>query len=187
MGYQLYSSYKYNIDLPTRGFIYETNGYGSVEDYRRVYWWQEVKLSTTYWILGKYARTYESNTAGGTVTRKDITVWEKLLPMIRLSEIYYIAAEANLETNAPETYRLLNEVRVSRNLTPLPEDLKNNKVVLAEQIMYEYMKEFWGEGKLFYEYKRQYRDIITREGNIRASRALFELPIPDSELEHGGN
>lgn len=53
--------------------------------------------------------------------------------------------------------------------------------------MYEYMKEFWGEGKLFYEYKRQYRDIITREGNIRASRALFELPIPDSELEHGGN
>lgn len=187
MGYQLYFSYKYNIDMPSREFIYETNGYGSVEDYRRVYWWQEVKLSTTFWVLGKYARTYANNTAGSTVTRKDITVWEKLLPMIRLSEMYYIAAEANLETNTPETYRLLNEVRVSRNLTPLPEELKNNKAVLAEQIMYEYMKEFWGEGKLFYEYKRQYRDIITREGNIRASRALFELPIPDSELEHGGN
>lgn len=50
VGYQLYFVYKYNIDLPSREFIYEKNGYGSVEDYRRVYWWQEVKLSTTFWV-----------------------------------------------------------------------------------------------------------------------------------------
>lgn len=44
-------------------------------------------------------------------SREDKTPWEKLLPMMRLTEMYYIAAEANLENNAPEAYRLLNEVR----------------------------------------------------------------------------
>ncbi|AZS28439.1 RagB/SusD family nutrient uptake outer membrane protein [Butyricimonas faecalis] len=187
LGAKIYTYFKYTIDLPTRGFVYEDSGYGSVEDYRRVYWWQEAKISTSFWFLAKYARSYESNTSGTSISRKDITIWDKLLPMIRLSEMYYIAAEANLEIDTPEAYRLLNEVRVSRNLTPIPENLQNDKAALKEQIMYECIKEYWGEGKLFYEYKRLYRDIITREGNIRASRALFELPIPDSELEHGGN
>ena len=187
LGAKIYTYFKYTIDLPTRGFVYEDSGYGSVEDYRRVYWWQEAKISTSFWFLAKYARSYESNTSGTSISRKDITIWDKLLPMIRLSEMYYISAEANLEIDTPEAYRLLNEVRVSRNLTPIPENLQNDKAALKEQIMYECIKEYWGEGKLFYEYKRLYRDIITREGNIRASRALFELPIPDSELEHGGN
>lgn len=114
LGAKIYTYFKYTIDLPTRGFVYEDSGYGSVEDYRRVYWWQEAKISTSFWFLAKYARSYESNTSGTSISRKDITIWDKLLPMIRLSEMYYIAAEANLEIDTPEAYRLLNEVRVSR-------------------------------------------------------------------------
>lgn len=72
---------------------------------------------------------------------------------MRLTEMYYIAAEANLENNAPEAYRLLNEVRVSRNLDPLPETLKNEPVALTKQLIYEYQKDTWGEGKLFYFYQ----------------------------------
>ena len=117
----------------------------------------------------------------------DITPWEKLLPMIRLSEVYYMAAEANLSTRPEESWRLLNEVRVSRNLSALPESLKGDAGALLEQIANEYRKDCWGEGKLFYFYKRLFRNIVTREENIPASLELFELPLPKDENEFGNN
>lgn len=182
MGYN-----KYSIDFPFKEFVYEqADAYGNVADYRSAYLWTEVKMSTAYWIPAKYVRIYGTASAADG-SREDKTPWEKLLPMMRLTEMYYIAAEANLENNAPEAYRLLNEVRVSRNLDPLPETLKNDRVALTEQLIYEYQKDTWGEGKLFYFYKHLFHDIITREGNIQATKALFELPIPKDELEFGGN
>lgn len=180
------AGYKYTIDVPYREFVYERgDAYGSVEDYRSAYWWTEVKISTVHWIPAKYMRVYSMYASDG--SRKDETPWMKLLPMMRLSEMYYIAAEANLEKNAPESFRLLNAVRASRNLNPLPDLLKNDKAELAKQILYEYQKDCWGEGKLFFFYKHLYHDIITRTVNIPASRALFELPVPKDELEFGGN
>ena len=107
--------------------------------------------------------------------------------MIRLSELFYIAAEANLETNPAESYRLLNEVRYSRNLSDLPSTMESNAGQLRDQILYEYQKEFWSEGKLFYFYKRLFLDIQTREERIAAKEEIYELPIPRDEIEFGDN
>ena len=102
--------------------------------------------------------------------------------------MYYIAAEASLETNPAEAYRLLNEVRASRNIpTTLPQTVENNADELMNQIVYECQKDFWGEGKLFYLYKRLFMNIRTNNENIPATRELFELPIPDDEIEFGDN
>ena len=96
--------------------------------------------------------------------------------------------EANLETNPAEAYRLLNEVRASRNIpTTLPQTVENNADELMNQIVYECQKDFWGEGKLFYLYKRLFMNIRTNNENIPATRELFELPIPDDEIEFGDN
>ena len=185
--HELTYNYKYSIDESFKTYIYEgEQAYGSTEDYRDSHWWSETATSVVALLPAKYIRTYgmASSTTG---EREDETPWDVVLPMMRLTEMYYIAAEANLATNPAESYRLLNEVRASRNLTPLPENLATNSNALAEQIVYEYQKDFWGESKYFYYCKHLFHDVVQRTNNIPASNALFVLPIPDDEIEFGGN
>ena len=78
-----------------------------------------------------------------------------VLPMIRMTEMYYIAAEcatANLDSLSATNW--LDTVRVHRNLvkytlTALKRDSLN------VEIAKEYQKEFLGEGQMFYYYKRK--------------------------------
>lgn len=177
----------YTIDVLSREYVYRNeHAYGATDDYRDAYWWITQQASIVSVIPAKYMRTYET-TSSSTGERNDVTAWDKVFPMMRLSEMYYIAAEANLTTDPAESYRLLNEVRASRNLTPLPATLENNGTALAEQILYEYQKDFWGEGKLFYYCKHLFHDVVIGSNTIPASNALFVLPIPDDEIEFGGN
>lgn len=172
----------YALDEAYNDYVYtDTRSYGSEEDYRYNYWFEYSSTSPAFWYLNKYARTYS---AGNQV---DETPWETVVPMIRLSEVYYMAAESCLKTDPAEAYRLLNLVRKSRNISTLPETIKNNASELMKQITYEYQKDFWGEGKLFYYYKRLFLNITTREEDIVASREIFELPVPKDEIEFGDN
>ncbi|WP_029277066.1 RagB/SusD family nutrient uptake outer membrane protein [Pedobacter borealis] len=76
-------------------------------------------------------------------------------PMIRLTEMYYIAAECAVKKNdALTATNLLDSVRVHRNLpkytlTALPLDN------LSDEIGKEYQKEFISEGQLFFYFKRK--------------------------------
>lgn len=172
----------YGLDGHYQEYVYTDNqSYGSEEDVRSTYWFKYSKTSPAYWYLSKYDRTYS------TADKSDKTPWRTMVPMIRLSEMYYIAAEANLETNPAEAYRLLNEVRYARNLSDLPSTMENNADELRNQIFYEYRKEFWGEGKLFYFYKRLFLDIQTREEVIPARDGIYVLPVPRDEMEFGDN
>lgn len=171
------------IDEANKDFMYkDTRSHGSAEDYRYRYWFEYSKTTPAFWYLSKYNRTYSS------IDKLDETAWRTVVPMIRLSEMYYIAAEASLQTNPAEAYRLLNLVRKARNLqTALPSNMENDALKLKEQILYEYQKEFWGEGRLFHFYKRLFLDIDTREEHFAASRQIYELPLPQDELEFGDN
>lgn len=174
----------YALDDAYRTYVYMDNhSYGSEEDFRCQYWFGYAsELINSWYYVSKYGRIMSET--GDT----DETPWETVVPMIRLTEMYYIAAEASLETNPAEAYRLLNEVRASRNIpTTLPQTVENNADELMNQIVYECQKDFWGEGKLFYLYKRLFMNIRTNNENIPATRELFELPIPDDEIEFGDN
>ena len=75
--------------------------------------------------------------------------------VIRLSEVYLLAAEANLQNgNKAKAAELLNAIAV-RN--------PNSKIwgseVTADDIFNEYRRELLGEGKLFFEEMRQNRKI----------------------------
>ncbi len=172
----------YSLDGDNKDYIYtDGHSYGSNEDYRYNYWFEYSNTTPAFWYCCKYNRTYSST------DKVDQTPWRTIVPMIRLSELYYIAAEASLQTNPAESYRLLNIVRKSRNISDLPTNIETNASELHNQILYEYQKDFWGEGKLFYFYKRLFLDIKTREENIAASREIYELPIPQDEIEFGDN
>ncbi|MGX5816844.1 RagB/SusD family nutrient uptake outer membrane protein [Chitinophaga lutea] len=100
------------------------------------------------------------------------------MPLLRKSELYYILAEC--ETNAATAIDLLNKVRFNRGITALPAT-----ATVSTEVQKEYTKEFFGEGQLFYFYKRKNLTAIPRgstaTGNIAMSKATYVLPLPLSE------
>lgn len=142
---------------PVKSVIYE-----NLPDYRSEYLFETV--NSTPDILTK-------------LWQEDGAPKKGRMPMIRLSEMYYIAAECN-SNNAEVAVEYLNEVRRHRGLeVDLPATL--NEPELTNEIYKEYKKEFIGEGQLYFYHKRR-KDVNI--GNVRAN---YIFPMPDVEIEFG--
>jgi hypothetical protein len=78
-----------------------------------------------------------------------------LVPMIRASEMYYIAAEtANAMQDSLTATNMLDSIRVHRNLVKYTQTaLKKDSINI--EVAKEYQKEFISEGQVFYFYKRK--------------------------------
>ncbi len=139
-------------------------------DTRRLNLWSQYTSSgsSQYYVLNKY-KVKEK------VTSQDID--NKYIPILRLSELYLIAIETGSEEKVQE---LWSDFLYSRNLElePLSEDPLERK----RAIMAEYRKEFYGEGCVFYLYKRL---NIVKEDFLWAPAELeinYMLPLPKSEI-----
>lgn len=103
-----------------------------------------------------------------------------LIPLIRLSEMYYIAAEC--ETNSVTAIQYLDTVRLHRGLTSLPP-----AAGLSTELIKEYRREFFGEGQLFFFYKRENITTLPNSAStnpnstVTLNKAKFVLPLPVSE------
>ena len=109
------------------------------------------------------------------------------LNMMRLSEIYLIAAEAAtlLGQNA-EAIDYLVTLRENRgDYGTVKEDLME-KEPLLEAIRTEYEKEFISEGVTFYQYKRWNTALLplSKEEETMSPKA-YMLPFPQDELQNG--
>ena len=101
--------------------------------------------------------------------------------MIRLSEMYYIAAECTTDTGDGVDY--LEEVRSHRGLTSFPLNRNMSRVDLEKEIRKEYRKELIGEGQLWYYYKRlQQTDFNPNMTDLK----FFTFEIPDLEQANAG-
>ena len=101
----------------------------------------------------------------------------KLLPMIRMSEMYLIKAEYTKD------YKALNPIRKARNIP----QLKSN-IGLNGYIEDEYVREFIGEGQLFWYYKRKGITSIPRLYNpnlqdMQITNSTYVFDLPDSEQQ----
>ena len=100
-------------------------------------------------------------------------------PMLRLGEMFLIAAESQ-SSNLASGLQYVNILRKNRgvaNLSTLTPDL----------LKYEYVRELYGDGQLFFLYKRLYSDIISSSSsskNTKASDLVFVVPLPDSEKDN---
>ena len=107
------------------------------------------------------------------------------IPIMRLSEIYYIACEAQIGKDNALALQYLNDVRNNRNLSliqTVPDD-----ATLLEYLVREMRKDFIGDGRTFLMHKRLFYDIYTVRGEtIPASDNIFVIPIPDDEYEFSG-
>lgn len=102
-------------------------------------------------------------------------VFRFTIPLLKISEIYLIAAES--EPVSADGVGHLNTVRANRGLTPLATTVNINT-----ELQKEYQKEFFGEGQLFYYYKR--RNITSVPNGSAASGNItinYAVPMPQSE------
>jgi len=101
-------------------------------------------------------------------------------PLIRISEMYYIAAETETDPAIALTY--LNTVRFNRGLVNLEVGVN-----IPNEILKEYQKEFYGEGQLFFYYKRNNFTSIPNgsspTGNITMGKDQYVVPLPLSESD----
>lgn len=106
--------------------------------------------------------------------------FQERIPLIRVSEMYYIAAEC--EPNAADGLKWLDEVRSHRGLTGESFTGTEN---LSDELLAEYQKEFLGEGQLWYYYKR---NVFTSIPNAYSFNdvSLYTFDHPEDEDVYGG-
>lgn len=152
---------------PKADQIYEKTSKGYGNDYRLL-------KNFAYDGANKYLWKYHQYENG---------VCTDIMPVLRKSEAYYIAAEALKESDPQRAIELLNLVREARNLSlyPLPETLSADEI--QEEIGKEYRKEFLAEGQMFFYYKRLNASRIEGAG-VNATN-VYVLPMPDMEIEFG--
>lgn len=111
-----------------------------------------------------------------------------IMPLMKISEMYYIVAEYNANKTAPELSKAisyLNTVRSSRGiLEVIPDDADQARV--NDELLKEYRKEFISEGQLFFYYKRLGKtNIPGLSEDIIVGDDIYLLPYPADEIEFG--
>ncbi|WP_316748150.1 RagB/SusD family nutrient uptake outer membrane protein [Pedobacter gandavensis] len=110
--------------------------------------------------------------------------WRNTIPLLKISEMYYIAAEC--EPNKETAIGYLNKVRLNRNIGVLP--VTTTDVQLKGEILKEYQKEFFGEGQLFFYYKRTNATSIPNgsaaTGTIAMDPVKYVVLIPQAEISN---
>jgi hypothetical protein len=158
--------------------IYETNSVGG-EDLRYKVWFQPAIDGNL--LFQKYAR----NPNGTTETDETLNPYPLNAPALRLSEMYYIAAESSYDIAPAKALEYLNQVRSVRGIiSPLTITTKPDFI---EELIKDARKEFYGEGQIFYMYKRLNQNIVGQGGLIiSANDKIFVIPKPNNEIEFGG-
>lgn len=140
---------------------------GSKDDYRYVCQWKTVG-STPYFYK------YQDVTNTG-------LVMNTMVPMLRMSEMYLIAAET-APTEA-ERYSYLNTLRTHRGVPEISSRL-------SATTKYEFIREMFGEGQIFFYHKRNFLHILrTLDSNgtpsrVMASDKVYVVPLPDTEVNN---
>lgn len=137
---------------------------GMFQDYRVVQTWL-TGGGKSYRTFYKFAPQATKNT------------WEFVQPLVRKSELYLILAET--ETDPAKALDFLNTERRRRGLANLP-----GTASLSLEIRKEYQKEFWGEGQLFFYYKRiNANDVPMADLPYpwATVEPVYKVPLPLSE------
>ena len=151
--------------------LYEKNA-GASTDYRLSAWFDPAipacrKMVNSIFIAG-------NNTYNG----KSILGYD----VIRLPELYYIIAEANITKDPAKAKEYFDKVLKSRGR----ETLEESGEALTKDLLFEERKrEFYCEGFTWYDMKMERKDILTVSGKVLPGdvAATYMLTVPDEEWE----
>ena len=165
------------LDQTDSKIIYNVAGDGAT-DMRYMQWFITASNGSSYISeVGKYRRN--------SLTDEEAANLHYLMaPGVKLSELYYIAAECTYASNPALALSYLNEVRLRRGIgQPLSSSSKDE---FLNELLKEYRKDLFAEGQLFFAYKRLNKSIQGLQGMvIQPNSNIFILPIPDDEIIYG--
>lgn len=163
------------IYQPRVGYIEEL--FTNQADYRYQSWW---KRNGSYYNFIKYK--------GITYDKDNVPLYALMVPLMRISEAYYIAAEClSRRLKMAEAAGYINTILKARGQTELPQDV--NYADFNKTLNNEYIREFWGEGQIFFMFKRNFMNITkdynaSATGSVTANNSTYVLPLPSNELEN---
>ncbi|MBV7533013.1 RagB/SusD family nutrient uptake outer membrane protein [Chitinophaga sp. sic0106] len=106
-----------------------------------------------------------------------------VIPMLKISEMYLVAAECEPDiTAAVNAY--MNVLRAHRGLAPLDASA-TTPALLETEIAQQYRQEFIAEGQLFYYYKRKNTRKLPTIPEFTDPAAIYAIPLPSVEIEFG--
>lgn len=165
---------------PRKDFVGTNLFAGETQDYRFQTWWQVASgVGESGHSLIKYKAI--DKPSGTTEAEYFYAVF---MSLIRLSEVYYIAAEC--EPVLADRYGWLNQMRTRRGL---PELTVVSDDDFMKRLCSEYLREFIGEGQIFFMYKRLYININSDENGYDtntygAKEERYVLPLPSGEVDN---
>ena len=96
------------------------------------------------------------------------------VPLIRLAEMYFIVTE-NGNT------KLFRDYRIARGLDISIDGSLTSHEEIMNRLEKEYRKDFYGEGQMFFFYKRLGYDTFSWPTTIDMERENYKLPIPETQ------
>lgn len=170
-----------NFLQPRADFVDGSLFAGATQDYRFQTWWQ---VASGVGVKGHSFIKFKGIDKPSSSDENAEYFYAVFMSLIRLSEMYYIAAES--ETVLADKYGWLNQIRARRGLPELPVTSEDD---LMKNLRFEYIREFWGEGQIFFMYKRLYVNIDKAENGFNTStygaqEARYVLPLPKGEIEN---
>ena len=171
----LYDAVSFKSLNPWNGIATVYQQGGGENDYRWAAWFQTISNNLRFVKLtDPYQLSTGNNRPAGQIPGVNL---------IRLPEMYYIAAESH----PAEAYDLLEEILPSREIhSSLPVNAGRTEVLT--EVLKEYRKEYIGDGQFFYAYKR----LIEEEAaihplgiNIPNENKVLVWPLPQDEIKYG--
>ncbi len=154
--------------------IYNAGGHEANSDLRYINWYEDIAELNGKWTIK--------------IKKTDGHLHTNLLPLMRISEAYLIAAECLVDKDRSKSVRYMNFLKEKRNIAPdyyLADNIGNED--LRKAIIREYRKEFGQEGQLFFLYKRlglpEFPGIQYVKGEM--TDVQYVLPYPDIEKDLG--
>lgn len=135
-------------------------------DIRLVHMWDYV-YDSYWWTYYNYFKKYLQSADMPAIAKNT-------LPLIRLYEMYLIAMECGTLENANQLYAQMCAARDIEEVTI------DDQSQLKSLLVLEYNKEFYGEGQMFYAYKRMAIEDIFYALE-KGSAGTYVIPLPKGE------
>ena len=151
---------------------------GDDNDYRLSYWFAEMvdPDNNSYLHVIKYKEVDDVDPV-----TKISKGYSYIMPILRVSEVYLIAAECCPDPKEGRNY--LNAVRTARNVKIIQDDAD-----LTTCVEQEYKREFVGEGQLFWLYKRKGKSEIASGEKlaevISMEERFYLFDLPQTEQDY---
>jgi len=150
--------------------LYLDGSSSSQTDYRLAAWFDEGSNTLRRLVSPTYYTSDEPSYSGKSILG---------INMIRIPEMYYIVAEANLTKDPDKAVEYLDYVVTSRELTAFAD---REGSITEENIYNERRKEFYADGESFFDMKHLQSDVELPGMGVFSGTddATYTIPIPKS-------